>query len=253
MPKFRVVYPNASKMKYITQAIAKVTDEAPIYVTPEAVEVKVLSPDKSMLTIVRIPATAFEEFEAEGEESFMVASTDLNRVMRRGGRNDVLEMKLDREHGVLEAVFRDRKTGVERVFQVEVLPKTPEPVPELNLELGVVVKMLSEDYRGIVGDAKSIGEEVVLSFEDGKLTVYSSEQQKEYVGVFSEGSPLLYVYATVDKARASYSVDLLSATVKPVSASKQVTVSFDTDKPAKIEYELIGGGQLIYWVVPRVG
>jgi len=248
---FKAVYPNASKMKYITQAIAKITDEAPFYATPDALEVKVLSPDKTMLSIVRIPAISFEEYSVEGEESFIVSSTDLNRVMRRGTRNDVLVMELDKANNVLNIVFRDKKTGVERVFQLELLPKTPEPVPELNLELGVTVKMMSEDYKNIVGDAKSIGEEVVFTYENDKLIIYSSEQQKEYRGEFSEGAPILYKYATVDKARASYSVDSLAVTLKPVSASKQVTISFDTDKPMKVEYELVGGGQLIYWVVPR--
>ncbi|MGC8953870.1 MAG: DNA polymerase sliding clamp [Desulfurococcus sp.] len=250
---FKAVYPNASKMKYITQAIAKITDEAPIYVTQEGLEVRVLSPDKSMLSIVRIPAMSFEEYSVEGEESFIVASTDLNKIMRRGTRNDVLVMELDRAGNVLNMVFRDRKTGLERVFQLELLPRTPEPVPELNIELGVVVKMMAEDYMNIIGDLKTIGEEAIFAYEENKLKISSSEQQKEYVGVFTEGSPLLYLYSSVEKARAVYSIDLLAVTVKPASASKQVTISFDTDKPVKVEYELAGGGQLIYWVVPRVG
>ncbi|MCY0868744.1 MAG: DNA polymerase sliding clamp [Desulfurococcus sp.] len=250
---FRAVYSNASHLKYIVQAIAKITDEAPLHATPSALEVRVLSPDKSMLTVVGIPASSFEEYSLDGEEQFTVSSMSLNKVMRRGSRNDLVVLELDRSANVLNIMFKDRKTGVERAFQVELLPRIPEPVPDLNLELSVTVKMLVDDYKNMVGDLKAISEEAEFAYQDNKLIVRAVEQQREYIGEYSEGSPLIYLYSTASKARAVYSVDLLAATVKPAAASKHVTISFDSDKPLKVEYELEGGGRITYWIVPRIG
>lgn len=248
---FKAVYSNASKMKYVAQAIAKIIDEAPFYATPDSLEVKVLSPDKTMMTIIKIPSVAFDEYSVDGEEFFVVSSMDLNRVVRRGTRNDAMEMELDRENLVLKIVFRDKKSGVERAFLLETRPRPPERVPEINIELGVTVKMTSDDYRELLGDLKVAGETALFMFQDGRLVVKAGEQQKEYEGVFSEGSPLIYLSSASMKAQAKYSVDMLQATLKPISAAKQVAISFDTDKPMRIEYELAGGGTIIYWLIPR--
>jgi len=249
---FRAVYSNASKMKYVAQAIAKITDEAPFYATPDALEVKVLSPDKTMMTIVKIPGIAFDEYSVDGEEFFVISSMDFNRIIRRCTRNDVMEMELDKEHSALRIIFRDKKTGLERTFLLETRPRPPEPVPEINIELGVTVKIASDDYRELLGDLKTVGETAVFTVQEGKLIVKTGEQQKEYEGVFSEGNPLIYLSSTSPRVQAKYSVDLLQATLKPISAAKQVTIYFDNDKPMKIEYEIAGGGTIIYWLTPRV-
>jgi len=248
---FKAVYSNASKMKYVAQAIAKIIDEAPFYATPDALEVKVLSPDKTMLTIVKIPSIAFDEYNVDGEEFFVVSSMDFNRIIRRCTRNDVMEMELDKERSVLKIVFRDKKTGIERTFLLETRPRPPEQIPEINIELGVTVKMASDDYRELLGDLKTVGETAVFMVQEGKLVVRTGEQQKEYEGVFSEGNPLIYLSSTAPRVQAKYSIDQLQATLKPISAAKQVTLYFDSDKPLKIEYEIAGGGTIVYWLTPR--
>ncbi|MEM3926014.1 MAG: DNA polymerase sliding clamp [Desulfurococcaceae archaeon] len=249
---FKAIYPNASKMKYVTQAIAKITDEVPFYATTDSLEARILSPDKTMLTIFKIPSIAFEEFHVEGEEFFVVSSTELNKIVRRASRNDVLVLELDKENNVLKTIFRDRKIGVEREFQISIIPRPQETIPYLDIDLNVSVRMLSEDFKNIISDLKIVGEEALFIYDKNKLVISSIEQQKEYSCELVEGNPLLYIAASVEKARASYNIDMLAIAVKPASASKQVTISFDTDKPMKIEYELTGGGQIIYWLVPRI-
>ncbi|MEM4759028.1 MAG: DNA polymerase sliding clamp, partial [Desulfurococcaceae archaeon] len=58
--------------------------------------------------------------------------------------------------------------------------------------------------------------------------------------------------STKDDVKASYSIDILEAAIKATAASKTLTIQFDQDKPMRIEFEIVGGGSLIYWIVPRV-
>lgn len=252
---FRAIYPNASKLKYITSSIVKISDEAPFHVRPEELEIKIVSPDKTMLCLVKLPMTAFEEYSVDTEEYFIVSSTELNKLARRGTRGDVVELTLDKENSALVFALKDKKTGFERVFQLMAELREPEPFPDLSRvesELGVTFTMDASDFKHLVGDLKVFGETAVFTYSEGRLIVTTTEQQKEYVGEFAEGSPLLFLSSTKEKASSSYNIDLLKTVVKPASAAKQVKVSFDQDKPMKIEYELLGGASIIFWLVPRL-
>ncbi len=240
------------KFRYIAQTLAKITDEAPFYATMDGLEVKVLSPDKTTLTILKIPSISFEEYNVDGEEFFVIATDEFNKIIRRGTRDDILVLELDKENNRLKIIFKHKKTGMERTFYIETKPRTREELPEPKLELGVSFRILPDDYKHIIRDLKVIGEEAVFQYKNGKIYIFSQAQQKEYRGEFEEGSPLSYISATVDEARSVYSVSLLETTLKPIQAASDVLVSFDTNKPLKIEFTLALGGTLDYWIVPVI-
>jgi len=248
---FRAVYPSASKFKYVAQTLAKIVDEIPFYAEPDALEVRVLSPDKTTMTVLKVPSIAFEEYLCDEETFFVVSSDEFNRIARRGTRNDLVVLELDSEAKTLRFMFKDKKTGIERVFLLSLKERVGEKLPEPSLELGVSARMLSDDYKNIIRDLKVVGEEAVFMYSDGKLVIKTSAQQKEYEGVFEQDNPLITLSATVDKAIARYSIGLLEATLKAAAASKNVEIQFDTDKPLRVEFELPTGGSIIYWIAPR--
>lgn len=252
MGLFKAVYPKAPRFKPLAQAVSKISDEAPIYVSVDGLEIRALSPDKTALLIVKLPAIVFEEFSVENKVSFSVASSELNRVSRRAGRNDAMVMELIKENNVLRVGYRDVKTSVERSFYLNLLNYELQEIGEPRIDFNVTVKMLTSDFKQIVRDVKAVGDEAVFHYKDNKLYVISRTMQKEYVGEFSEGNPLSYLSSTKDDVKATYSIDILEAAIKATSASKTLTIQFDQDKPLRIEFEIVGGGSLIYWIVPRV-
>ncbi|MEM4661440.1 MAG: DNA polymerase sliding clamp [Desulfurococcaceae archaeon] len=249
---FKVLYPNASKLKKVVQALSKLSDEFPLYVTGNGMDIKVLSPDKTMLAVLTLPSLVFEEFSVDEETTIITSATELRKIIRRASRNDALLLTISKETDELVLVLKDRKTGIEREFGVPLIPRPPEPVPELQLDLPISFTMLSKDFKDLVGDLKLVGEEALFSYEDGKVIIRSVEQQKEYVCELREGNPLILLASTVEKARVSYSIEMLMVAAGAAEASKHVIISFDTGKPLKIEYELAGGGKLTYWIVPRM-
>jgi len=249
---FRAVYTSASKFKYIAQALAKITDEAPLYTKPDMLETRIFSPDKTAMIILRIPSIAFEEYEASEEEVFTIPTSDLNKIVRRATRNDVLVFEYLKNEGKLKVGFKNKKTGVERSFMLNARSGVGEAIEELKLDLSVTARFVADDYKQIIRDLKVVGEEAIFHYKGGKLYIIAHSQQKEYRGEFSEGNPLAYLSATVEEAKSAYSVGLLEITLKPIQSAKYVTLQFDTDKPAKIEFEIAGGGYMVYWIVPRI-
>lgn len=248
---FRAIYPKASQFKSIAQTLAKIVDEIPFYAEPDVLEVRVLSPDKTTMTILRIAGIAFEEYMCDREEYFVVGADELNKIAKRGTRDDMVLLELDRDNGYLNLIFKNTKTGVERLFRIPLRERVAEKIPELDIDLGVKALLAADDYKNIIRDLKIIGEEAVFIYSDGKITIRAATQQKEYEGIFERDNPLILLDAIVEKAVARYSIGLLEATLKAAAASKNVSVAFDNDKPLRVEFEIPGGGVLIYWIAPR--
>ena len=248
--RFRAVYPNATKFKYIVQTIVKLADLVPLTADEKGLRVVILSPDKTTMTILSLPAESFEEYEVSEKVEFHLASDELNRVAKRGSRNDKVELVAEPER--FKMVFVDQKSGVTRSFYLQYREAVAEPVRELRLELPVMVRMLASDFKEILRDAKLVGDELIFSVEDGKLVVRSESQQREYTNIMREGSPLISLsYPEGQEVSARYGLDALQAVVKAASAAEAMTLEFGKDLPMKLTFELPMGGTLVYWVAPR--
>ncbi|KSW12345.1 DNA polymerase [Pyrodictium occultum] len=251
---FRAVYPAATKFKYIVQSIVKVMDEIPFTATHEGLDVRTLTPDKTTMIVMRLPVTTFEEYElTEDKKTFIVPSDELNRIAKRGTRNDLVELKLDEEHRRLEVNFIDKKTGVVRSFYVPLREGVVEELSEPQVELTVTARMVADDFKNIINDAKVVSDEVEFSSYEDRMEVYAESAQKRYHGVFRVGELLISLEVEGSTpVKAKYSIDLLKASVKATSAADTVTIQYGEALPMRISFDLPSGGLLIYWVSPRI-
>ncbi len=251
---FRAVYPAATKFKYIVQTIAKVMDEIPFVATAEGLEVRSLTPDKTTMIILKLPMAAFEEYELDEEKkTFVVPADELNRIAKRGTRNDLVELKLNEEQRRLELNFIDKKTGVVRSFYIPLREGIVEELAEPQVELTVEAKLEADDFKNLINDAKIVSDEVEFAAYDDRLEVISVSPQKKYQGIFRVGDPLISLEVrTNPPVKAKYSIDLLKASLKATSAADVVTLQYGEALPMRISFELPGEGVLVYWISPRI-
>ncbi len=251
----RLVYPAATKFKYIMQTIAKVLDQIPFIADPaEGLIVKALSADKTTMVVMKIPLGAFEEFDTGGEKkSFIVPADELNKVAKRGTRNDIVEIRLEEEQRRLVINFIDKKTGVRRTFYVPLIEGVVEELSEPQVELTVVAQMTADDFKNIVRDAKIVSDEVEFVAEQDRLIARTITPQKEYYNIMEVGRPLItYEVKTNPPVVSKYAVDLLQSSLKATQAASTATIEYGEALPMKISFDLPGGGVLVYWVSPRV-
>ncbi|MCS7128721.1 MAG: hypothetical protein N3E36_06220 [Sulfolobales archaeon] len=248
---FKLTYSSALGLRSLVQLLSKATDEVPFLATPSSLEVKVLSPDKTSLMILQLPAIAFEEYVCDIDEFFVVATDELMKVVRRGGRNDGVSIELNKALRQLKLVLKNKKTGVERAFNIELKERVREAVPELSVELSVSVRILARDFKDLVKDLKIVGEEARFTYSDGKLYVKAYGYPKEYEAILEEGNPLVSISSSISKAEAAYSIAHLEMVARASSMAEVIDLMFDTDKPLKLELALETGGRVIYWIAPR--
>ena len=249
----RMVYPTATKLKYIVQTIAKTLDEIPFIATPEGLEVRQLTPDKTTMIILRMPSTSFEEYEVNGEEKyFIVASDEFSKALKRGTRNDIVEMVLEEENRRVKINFIDKKTNIQRTFYIGLKEGIVEKLGEPQVELTVSAKMMTEDLKNIINDAKLVGDEIeIVAYED-RIEAKCITQQKTYINILEADKGLLsYEISAQPPIRSAYSIDLLKPATKATSASETLTLEYGENLPLRLSFDLPGGGLLIYWISPR--
>jgi len=248
------MFPQASKFKKIFQPLTKLFEAMPLYVTQEGIDIKSMSSDKNTMVIFTMPSTSFEEYQVNEENVVVkIDSDELNKVVKRGTKDDAVILEYYKGSPYLHVKFLNRKTSVEREFKIQAFEVPEEEhLDEPQVQLTVTAKMDPADLRHVVADAKIVSDEVEVSTPDNEtLTFVSFEANKSYEAELKLFNPL--VSLVVEKeAKAKYSVQHLYDATRAYQAAKELTLEFATDMPMKLEMSMEAGSELRMWIAPRL-
>ncbi|NPA04495.1 MAG: DNA polymerase sliding clamp [Crenarchaeota archaeon] len=250
----RAVYPAATKFKYIVETLAKAIDEIPFIATPEGITVKSLSPDKTTMIVLNMPASSFEEYEVSQDKvTFVVGADELRKAAKRGTRNDVLEIRVDLDARKLILVFRDKKTNISRSFDVPLRESIVEELAEPQVELTVTAQLIADDFKLIVRDAKLVSDEIEFKAYEDRIEAITSSMQKQYKCIMDTSGGLISLEVRgKTPVTAKYAVDLLQAGMKAAQAAQTVTMEYGEALPMRLVFSLPAGSTLVYWISPRI-
>ncbi len=251
---FKATFSNASKFKKLWQPILKLFDEMPLKIMPEGMNVKNMSSDNNLMVIFNMPATTFDEYDLTKDELIVkIVPDEFSKVIKRGTRDDLVQLIYQEGSPYFIIKFINRKTSVEREFRVSVIEtEEVQDLPEPEVNLTVEAAMKPKDLRNIIADAKLIGDEVEIETKGNEaLRFATADVGKSYEAVLSMGSPLLSIIVD-EEAKAKYSIAHLHDASRAYQAAESLTLSFASDMPMKIDYELEMGSSLRLWIAPRL-
>ncbi|MEM2157881.1 MAG: hypothetical protein QXO72_02545, partial [Sulfolobales archaeon] len=223
---FRVKYPVGARIKRVFQGSLKPIDEVPINVDSDGFLVRALSPDKNLLVEVLIPQTAFELFEVRKKTSLTVDKVLLLRSLRRVSKKDSVLMEFDENSKALKLVLINARTGMERSYLVDVKEVSSELVGSINIDLPVRFQIPSEDFKKIVADAKLVDEDLELTYENDRIIVSSSSENKMFRQTLALDKPLYSLEAKDSRASSKYDLDLLRALANSLTLADITTIEF---------------------------
>ncbi len=249
---FRLAYGAASKFKYITQAMAKISDEATLEVAADEVKFWLMSPDKTSLAIFRIPAVSLEELEAEEVTRLIIRTDELNKLVKRATRNDILILEYDPSTLSLTLSLRDRKHEIPRSFELTVVDTNASELKEPTFETTTRFIMDAKVFKVIVQDAKVVGDVITFeSTENEEVLVTVRGEEKEYTWRLTRGKPLEDIEVD-EPSKASYTRTSLEASAKPTGAAERTKIEFATDHPMKMEYSFPNAEKMIIYIAPTI-
>ena len=246
---FRITYGAASKFKYIAQALAKINDEATLIVDSEGVRVWLMSPDKTSLAILKIPAISLDELDAEGETKLVIRTDELNKIVKRATRNDALTLEYQPGMDALRLVLRDRKQDIPRSFDLTIVDVEPSEYKEPTFESTTRFSMDASVFKIIVQDVKIVGDTVTFSSSEDSVVIRASGEEKQYEWRLVLGRPLADLEVT-EPSEASYPRSTLEASAKPTGAAERTTIEYATDSPMKLEYTFPNAEKLFIYIAP---
>ncbi|MCE4608726.1 MAG: DNA polymerase sliding clamp [Caldisphaeraceae archaeon] len=250
MVKVRAVYQSGNKLKKIAQALARINDEGIFNFSDDGLLSWFFSPDKTVLGIFKVSSTAFEELSLDGSISIGVDMNDLSKVLRRATRNDKISLEYSTGHGFMKVLLIDEKTGVERSFEVSAGESEEREIREINMKPTARFVISPNDIDTMINDAKLVADVLKFIGKDNGIIVEASGEEKFYRWEMRLEDPLDEV-AVEDYTEASYSLNALGSSIKPVTTiAESISMEFATDYPLKMDFNISGPEEFIMYIAP---
>lgn len=245
----RFTFPEAREWRYIISSLATLITEANFVVDNEGLRLRALDPSRAAMVDLFVPSDAFDEYEVSEEKvSIGVSFDDLEKVMRRSKSDDRVTFEV--KEGRLKVILIGK---ADRTFSLPLIDIVGEELPTPKVTFNVMAKMMSDTFKDALSDAELVSETVKLIGEEEVLKVLARSDRGEVEVKFSLEAGSLLEYEVKEPSTSTYSIDyLLKVLRKAAKVSDIATLEFSTNMPLSLTFELTGGGQLRFFLAPRV-
>jgi len=236
-------YPSAKTFLTLLEVIGEVADEVLLDVGPEAVQVRALDPARLSLIEIRIPSSAFTQYDVRPQGLKVGLNlSSLLKVLPKPKKGEVLKFSADESfyslliEGVAPKLFRFRSIEV-----------PVEEIPELSLEFKVRARILSKAFKQALTDLKGSGAieiEVPVAdyilFKGGGSTVKMSRVSGSIIDIEFEES-----------VRSVYEESYLVKVLPLSTLTDSLTLELSSSSPLRITFEIPGDVVVRYTLAPQ--
>jgi proliferating cell nuclear antigen len=247
----RLKFSNAAVWKYVVSSIAKIIEEGVFKADASGLRMRALDSSNTALIDLVIPKESFAEYEVGGEERFGVNFEDFSKILKLASKGDELVLETF-EGGRLGVTFHGHGTRTFILPNIEV--STVEEISEIELEFPVTARIQPAIFADVLKELEVIGDVVTLESEAGssKLVLSSSSDVAEAkIELSLEDGSLLEYTASAD-AKASYSIEYLVEISRISPVAEGLTLSYGSNIPMRLVFDISQGGRLTFYVSPRV-
>lgn len=252
--QFTIKLQNSRILKGIVETLASIIDETDIQITPKEFKIKAMDPSRICLLQLIIAKVSFDEYECSKECTITVNLDDLDKVIKRSSINDNITLSFQEDIQKLKIkMVRDESTRA-RMFSLALLDSDIEEIPMDNLlkiEYKSIWTMDTAFLIEAIKDAEIYSEILNIITTEGQGLVFSS------IGQIGEMEYELGEDDLIDSdlngtSSGAYSLTFLKAILKIASITEKLEISLKTDHPIKMIFNLLEGGELSYFLAPRV-
>ncbi|MBD3213647.1 MAG: proliferating cell nuclear antigen (pcna) [Candidatus Lokiarchaeota archaeon] len=251
---FKLKLENSRILKGIVETLSSIIDETEFRVDPEEFTITAMDPSRICLLKLTIKNEDFDEYECDEETKVGLNLDDLDKILNRSSANDSIEIDFKESDNKIKIVMQREGMTRKRTFSLALLDIDIEEIPMDNL-LAIEYPsswVIEPDFLvEAIKDAEIYSEILNIKSEEGKgLTFSSSGQIGEMV--YSLGIEDLIETDINDTSTGAYSLTFLKAILKIASITEKLEISLKTDHPLKMIFNILEGGELNYFLAPRV-
>ncbi|MEM1990648.1 MAG: proliferating cell nuclear antigen (pcna) [Candidatus Bathyarchaeia archaeon] len=236
--------------KSVLSAISTIVDEATFTVDPEGIKLRAMDPSRVAMVDFEMRKTSFDEYEATEEFKVCVNLSELLKLLRRAGKDDVIELSLDENSGQFLVSMKGRYT---RTFTLPTLEAGEEEVPEPKIAFNAKVTLTADDFYETLKDAELVSDNVRIETDGDNLIMNAKGDVAGAKIEVKKGSDALISLEAKEPSKATFSLSYLTDIVKVASETSDiVTLEFSTDMSIRLDFRQRYDGKLVYLLAPRI-
>ncbi len=231
-----------SDPKAFSEAVAIMSDlvnELRIKVTKNGMSAVAVDPANVALVSMKIPHSAFSQFEAS-EEELCVNLEDLKQILKRAGPGS--ELTLEKKENKLVVGIKD---SVRRRFTLSLISIESEEKQVPALDFQAKVLMSSSLFQHAVEDALIVSDACTFNAKGNAFSIEAkgslNSSQTEFNGEEAKFT---------GEGKSKYSLEYLQKFVKASRLSDSVHLQFKTDYPLRVDF--MGAIEMTFILAPRV-
>lgn len=251
---FTLKLENSRILKGIVETLASIIDETEFRVTPKEFTISAMDPSRICLLKLAIKKDDFDDYKCSKESKVGLNLDDLDKILKRSAVNDSVEIDFNEADQKIKIKMQREGVSRTRTFSLALLDIDIEEIPMDNLlKIEYPSKWVIEpDFLvEAIKDAEIYSEILNINANEGQGLIFSSSGQiGEMVYDLSEDD--LIESELEGTSSGAYSLTFLKAILKIASITEKLEISLKTDHPLKMNFDLLEGGKLSYFLAPRV-
>ncbi len=239
---------DSSLLKDSISTIGELIDEGIFKVNKNGLGL--IAADRAMVAVIdfKLPATIFDKFEVDKEQSIAVNMTNLVSVVKRIGANEKLEMEL--KDNRLEIRMTNAS---KRKFTVPLLDIKQEEIPPINqLDFKAKAKVKSDVLKNGIEDADIVGDSVIFEAAKDKFSMNASGDITSTELTLEKGNDALLDLNASGIIKARYPLDYLKKMIKAAKLANEINIRWSKDYPMRMDFTSVDKVSLGFVLAPRV-
>lgn len=239
---FKIVLSDNSLIKESFEAITAIVDEVICIVDSEGFRVSAL--DRSHIAFVNLDLkpTAFDEFECETPEKIAVDTQEVNQILKRMKKTDMLNLSCDEGNFIISL-----KGDVDREFKIRLIDVEYEAPQPPALIYNSRIEVPSALVKDCITDMELFSDKLYFLFDQDYFRVKSD-------GEFGDAD-IAYIHGEdIDEVvKSCYSIPKLKEIFKASKFSEYVEICLGNDMPVTFNFKLVSDdGNLGFLLAPRL-
>jgi len=247
---FKLKMSDAKLLRDMATAISILVDEATFKINPENLRLRAMDPSRVAMVDFEWPKTIFEGYTCTEPAKMCINISELLKLIRRAGRDEVVELSLDEKTGRLQVKITGK---YKRNFTMPTLEAAEEEVPTPKITFNVRAKATTEGLRQAIEDAQLVSDRVRIEADSEKLIFNAAGDLMGATIELQKGSDALLDLEAKEPSKATFSLSYLSEIIKAASATSEIaTLEFSSDMPIKLDFQQTKEGKLTFYLAPRI-
>ena len=246
---------NSRILRAIIETLSSIIDETTIVVTPKEFTIKAMDPSRICLLKLVIKKEGFDDFECNKECKIGLNLDDFNKILKRSSSNDSISIEYQEDEQKIKIKMKRENSTRTRTFSLALIDVDIEEVPMDNLlkiEFNAIWDMNIDHFNEALKDAEIYSEILNVKATENEGLLFSSSSQIGEMQYNFTLDDLFESDISEGESKGAYSLTFLKSILKIAAITENFKISLKTDHPIKIEFGLLEGGELKYFLAPRV-